>query len=637
MLAPQGTGAHPWGVSTVEWSIPLSDDQPQPRRRRRGLAVGAALVAVAVAAGLVAVQAAKGDGSGSPEDAVQRLLDAARASDALGVLEALAPSERSALTQPLLDIEAELTRLGVLDESFDPAAVTGIGVGTGEVSLRAETLAEDLVAVHVEGPVPVSFDPVAFAFGDQSVGDLEPGTADLGEEADELVVVAVREEGGWHASLWYSVAEVARRESGESVPAFGDGTPAVGAESPEAVVKDFLGASAAGDHRRLVELVAPTEGRVLHDYGPLLLRGAEEAIEAEMTSLETTVTGDGSRRRVAIDSIAIVSTFDGEESVSTTTYSGDCVLTSIVVDDEDQYSGDSCGESGSGVWSNDVPTTSAGFGSAGLAPGLRSIDVVEEGGAWYVAPVASSASAVIANLAGVEPGALEEGLLPFLLLEPLTSVLYGPAASVYGTTTGLDGPSPDQECYGPFDDQAEDFEAVQAEERACVERLVESGTLDPSYLESYLVEDCRADIAVGTPEAEQRSTLATERACIEGLELADEYPLEVLVARECAVPVLALPADAPAEQLEPAFVAQLQCSQDADLYLDYQCQDTAYLREADSQADLRLCVQAGIAAGLLDRRVLAELECEAVYDEVTDEDYEAADEAYDECMDAAAD
>ena len=97
---------------------------------------------------------------------------------------------------------------------------------------------------------------------------------------DTATLVTIKDGDGWHVSLWYSVAEAARKDAGKPAPEFGQGVEAKGADSPEAAVEELFASMGTLDVRRMIELTPPDEMAALHDYAPLFLDDAEAAAPA---------------------------------------------------------------------------------------------------------------------------------------------------------------------------------------------------------------------------------------------------------------------------------------------------------------------------------------------------------------------
>ena len=92
-----------------------------------------------------------GERAGSPEEAVERLFAAVSDEDVLGVLEALPPSERDALSGNLSQIVEELKRLEVLARDADLGRVAGLDLAFEHLELSSTSLGDDVSVVRVDG------------------------------------------------------------------------------------------------------------------------------------------------------------------------------------------------------------------------------------------------------------------------------------------------------------------------------------------------------------------------------------------------------------------------------------------------------------------------------------------------------
>ena len=185
-----------------------------------------------------------------------------------------------------IDYVDELTRLGVLSDDVDLSGVPGFEFAYDGLTYEVEQ------ANHVSGwwrsPVVNSRSvrtppscPSATCCSTVSTSTPTRGrdttTVDIAEVADEeLQVAVVEDDGAFYVSSFYTVAELAASSEGYTLPA--TPIPAVGAESPEAAVRGMIDAALDLDVGRVIELTPPDEMAALHDYGPILVELADEAI-----------------------------------------------------------------------------------------------------------------------------------------------------------------------------------------------------------------------------------------------------------------------------------------------------------------------------------------------------------------------
>lgn len=378
----------------------VGTDPPSRGGRLRVGAVAVGVVAV-LAAGVFAAVALSGkDGSASPEEAVERLFEAVSDEDVLGILEALPPAERSALRPGLEDVTGELRRLGILSDDVDLESVGGVDLEIEGVELAAEELGEGVTAVRLTGgTLTTSTEPEQLPLGSAlrnlfegpEGSDLEEGggTHALGD--DGPVLVTVQEDGGWHVSLFYSVAEAFRGDAGEAVPTFGQGVEPAGADSPEDVVRQVAEAAVALDARRLVALTPPGEMGALHDYAPLFLDQADQAeapfeVRIDRLDLEPEVDGDVARVRLTGFAASVGSPDMGNFSVS---YDGDCMV--FVADGVEER-----------TCASDMAQTGAPVSSELVLSTVRHDDQ------WYLSPTRTVFEQLLGTLRALEPEDVED-------------------------------------------------------------------------------------------------------------------------------------------------------------------------------------------------------------------------------------
>jgi hypothetical protein len=403
---------------------------PAPASRPPWRAVGAVIAVFAlVAASAFAYLAVNApDGAASPEAAVQQLFDAIDHEDAVGVLESLPPSERDVLKQPVIDIVNELQRLGILKQ-FELEQVPGEDLKVEGLTLATEPIGtnDDLKAVKVTGgTISGKTVPAAVPIGDTLRHIVED---DFGEHIDipeasfsenlaqdDIRIITVKEKGGWHVSLYYSIAEAIRDNKG-SPPVLGNGPKPVGSATPEGALSELVAGALDLDLERVISMMPPDEMRAVYDYAPLLLpdanKGAQEVkdsgFHAKVNRLDTRVDGEGEVRKV------LVTGFDIEGGDDDATVHGTWDGTCLVV--EEAYASRSS-SSGSGsstsprttrteMCSNKPMVVTRGGTSTtnnidlGKFNGLSNdygVVVVERDGRWYVSPTRTLFDAVVTGL-----------------------------------------------------------------------------------------------------------------------------------------------------------------------------------------------------------------------------------------------
>jgi len=276
---------------------------------------------------------------GSPEKAVEKLLDAASHEDVLGALEAIPPSERDSIKGGLNDIFAQAKRLQLLSDDADLNKLAGIDIEFQDVKLASKSLRDDLASVSfVSGTAKTSADPKKLPLGSfvrdvagSALAEATP-TSDSSPATGDDVMVTVKEDGKWYVSIWYSLAESARKDSGLSLPDKTSALKAKGAASPETAVNDLLRAGATLDLRRMLELMPPDEARALHDYAPLFLPQAESGVAdikkfftIDIGTLDLAAATSGDHSLVTVKKLAFTGTAGPPDEKVQFSYADGCV------------------------------------------------------------------------------------------------------------------------------------------------------------------------------------------------------------------------------------------------------------------------------------------------------------------------
>ena len=221
--------------------------------------------------------------------------------------------------------------------------------------------------------------------------------------------------------MFYTLAGPIRRDP--TLPAFGQGVDAVGADSPEAAVKALADATVAYDVERIIALTPPEEMKALHDYAPLFLPGAEQAVAdmksesdvaVTITRLDLAPSGTGDRRSVAITGLAVH--VDSSEGSADIDFDGKCLT----------ISGDLAADLPNGTQKSctgDIPQNVAGLGDlAGRMANPLAITVVKEDGEWYVSPVGTIGETFISVLRVLNPEDFQDGGAVYKLIDGLQNL-----------------------------------------------------------------------------------------------------------------------------------------------------------------------------------------------------------------------
>ena len=143
------------------------------------------------------------------------------------MIDVLLPGERDTLREPVTDLVGELRRLEVLSDDASLADVDGVDFIVEDESVEvAETNVEDIVNLRINAAVRGSIDGEALPIGDWIRENVDEDLSTLDTESDEadegtLPLTAVREDGRWYLSLFYTAAEVDPRRGRPGDPGRG--------------------------------------------------------------------------------------------------------------------------------------------------------------------------------------------------------------------------------------------------------------------------------------------------------------------------------------------------------------------------------------------------------------------------------
>jgi hypothetical protein len=380
--------------------------------------VGAGLVGLAVLGGglAYAVSQSGGGGESSPEAAAQALFDAVAAEDLIGMLDVLPTGERRAFQDPLQDIAEELARLGVVGDDLDLESVGGLDLEFEDLQFESEDIADGFATVRLVGGTAIaSVEPGDLPIGDElrdvieevsgeplEIDPVEETREEFDREDDDFQMVAVQEDGSWRISVFYTIAEVARRDAGLDAPDFGNGIEAAGADSPEAAVEALIRAAAEEqDLTAVIALLPPDEMAVLHDYAPLFLDEAQASFAdadaaLEVTDLELEAVKDGDTASVAIASFAVEGTIDGEQG--RVAFDGDCFTFEGPDGEAEEQCTDDLGDLGDMGALEEVLRFDEGQ--------VAGISTVKVDGKWYVSPTRTVLDSLVVVLRAFDDDAL---------------------------------------------------------------------------------------------------------------------------------------------------------------------------------------------------------------------------------------
>lgn len=445
--ASDPTAAPPPYVAVTQPTVP-------PKRSKR-LAVGAAAV-VAVAAGAFGVLTlSAGGGADDAGAAVENMFDAIDHEDVIGVAESLDPNERQILRPAVEDAGQQAKRVKLASDDLDLRDVAGFDIEVKGLSYTTEDLGDGITAVDLTGGTVSSvtdLDKMPFGSSIRTIldrdaadqgGDVnrkDSGTIDL----DGIRLIALRSNGGWHVSAFYSIAEAIRLDQDDvrPVPDFGNGVPAKGADSPETAVREALDAAVTADVQRLVELTPPGEAAVLHDYGPLLVDASKDASAdfngPKIEKLELT-TADGPDGTKVVSASAYKVSYGDDYSSTVLEYDGSCSTITSSYTYDDSFTDDGTAtygpdgeivDTGSGhaspdpitpnsdpqsdtykVCDDDVSSTADQLFPVGAlfnGPGsLLQVVTEQHDGAWFVSPTRTILESTLGGLRDLSPEQVE--------------------------------------------------------------------------------------------------------------------------------------------------------------------------------------------------------------------------------------
>ena len=405
---------------------------PQPPTSRgRGRLLASAAVVIALAAGgttaYVAMSDSNSHGASSPRDAVTSIVTDLNKSDLVGVLDDLAPGERDALANPVLEEIKQLKRLKVLQDSADPSNVSGVKLKVAGLTFADKTVTvNDRVQIVqlTGGTLDVSADAAKIPFTRDFLDAAFPhgvptgsnGTQhiDIGQVVREnnngkpIRIAAQKSGGKWYPSIFYTVADAA---SGGQIPTSADAIPAAGGSSPQDAVAKMVDALVTKNYTAAIALLSPDELAVMHDYGGLLLRGAGTGRSSDITVKDLQLKTEkisGGATRVTLGAMTVVSS--GDEV--TVKVDGSCVETTVKGEHKR-------------MCASDITTQIIGFleglGATHATAAQRhaienlltgftkvGVDTTQSGGKWYVNPVRSYLDVASSVLSGLQNNDLLE-------------------------------------------------------------------------------------------------------------------------------------------------------------------------------------------------------------------------------------
>jgi len=422
-IDPQGAPG-----ATTDEQLPL----PQPERGRGALrlaAIWAGIVAI-LAGTVVAVVLAQGGGSNGPTDAVQKLVNAAANVDALGMLDALPPSERTALQGGLVDVTNELKRLKVLSGDTDLHKIKGLNFKFDNLKYKETPLADGITTVEITaGTAHNTLNTKQLPMGDflhkmfdEQLKDSPESQTDSSsiDAGSPVSMVTVKEDGHWYVSLAYTIAEAARKSSGKPAPSFGHGLQARGEATPEKAVESLLRSVTTLDVQRMLELLPPDEARALDDYAPMFLDDAKQGAADAAKQFKATIDDialksdkSGDTATVHISKLAVsVQVENARFSVRAEGQCADVSVAGLSVRDLADLPPQLKGGKGH-FCQNDAQTRDALGFLPDFAKLRGGIVAVERNGSWYISPTRTFFGAITSVLRTLNPDDLQKAVDSF--------------------------------------------------------------------------------------------------------------------------------------------------------------------------------------------------------------------------------
>jgi hypothetical protein len=410
MTPGSGAGDDGGARPGAEWQSAEVIESP-PARRGASKLLGILLVVLALAVGgtfaFRSIRTSSSGGSSTPDGAVRNFLAAVGNEDVLGVLGTLVPGERDAIRKPAQDLVTELIRLKVLGTKASLSKIGGVNFEFKNVTLKSTPLDADHAFVETTGgTVTVSLDPRAAPLG-SLVRDLardartsKPHTETETLTGDNAIrLVALRQAGTWYTSIFFSIAENARRDKGGPVPDLANIPAATGESSPEAAARTMLNAIADFDLQRALGLLAPDESAAMRAYSSMFLQEMTAAAAGWRRSVHVTLKNVGFSARSEGDA-SVVKITHIELSVKTTKgvdveYDGSCLISKGLPFAPPKVCGDQ------------LRRQAGLLGKARQAPDIGFV-VVRRDGAWYVSPTRTFLEAITGALRTLTPQDLRD-------------------------------------------------------------------------------------------------------------------------------------------------------------------------------------------------------------------------------------
>ncbi len=243
-----------------------------------------AVAGVVVAYLLLDDNNAAADGANSGRDALVGVVEAFLNGDPATATKYVEPDELSALQDAGFDPLSELRALtAFLDGTYIDRA--GVDPESAGLAIRAEPVGAEMERLYFTlASVPGSVD-VSALFQSSLLTEWFPFEWDTAESS--IPVVAVRRDGRWYISGWYSLAEYLRVLAGSQRSPDATQRPVeIGASTPTEALEVIVDEAMRLDARRLLGMLDPMEMAALYDYSGLFLNRMESVADAVLDARE---------------------------------------------------------------------------------------------------------------------------------------------------------------------------------------------------------------------------------------------------------------------------------------------------------------------------------------------------------------
>ena len=296
--------------------------EPAPRRAvARGKVIAAAVGAVAiVGAGVFAVTRITGDAAPAARRRRRRpawrCSPRSRTRTLLGMVDVLLPGERETLSEPAQRPRRGAAAAGGAQRGRQPVRRSAASTSSSRTSRSrsTETNVDDIVNLEIAASITGSLDGEALPIGDWIRDNLDQdlvrarhrGRPSRG--ATRCSLTAVREDGRWYLSLFYTAAESIRSEQPTSPTSRARASRRPAATPRRRRWTPSSTASSSSTSRRVIASLNPDEFQALQRYAPLFLddgpgrarRGRRRHARHRPTA-STTCPAAATRRSVVVD------------------------------------------------------------------------------------------------------------------------------------------------------------------------------------------------------------------------------------------------------------------------------------------------------------------------------------------------